>query len=154
MNNDFEFDKAVYKSSVYLLFRGADGTEIGIDNNKIHQILTNSIFKSYEKTTLIELKEGGYLFCGKIKEEDYSSDENSAVIYKDNCFIPPKKIDFKCLTNVKLLKFKVPITKIKMDDDFRASIKMSFNRDSFAHMASLERDIDGLYSHLEKKILK
>lgn len=151
MNRDSDFEEGVYRSAVYTLFRTSQGESLGLDENKIHYVLVNSTFKKYEMDSIISLDNGAYLFSGGIKE--HTIDETDTGVTIENGFIPAKKNDYKCLKNSIILRFEIPIDKIHLDDENRnSSIKPSF-RDSFIAVVNKEKDVDKLYSHVEKKIL-
>lgn len=152
MNKNKEFQESVYKQACFSLFKKTN-LELNLNDQKISQILNKSNFKVYEKDTVIELKEGGYLFCGSLKEFDYR-DRSKDFVYNGNCFIFEKNCDYKCLGEVRLMKFNLAIGKQNFDEDFRQSIKLSVGRDSFLTLVNLEKDIDRLYNHIEKKILR
>ena len=158
MSKNLDFQESVYKQSCYSLFKKTNlelnnKLDLEFDDQKINQILNNSFFKIYEKDTIIELKEGGYIFSGSLKEFDYR-DRTKENIYNGNSFVKEKNCDYKCLSEVKLMKFGLALGKQNFDEDFfKQSARMSVGRDSFANLINLEKDIDRLYNHIERKIL-
>lgn len=63
-------------------------------------------------------------------------------------------MDYKTTTASKLLKFSVSVVNTVKEESLRFSQKMSMHRDSFANLATIEKDIDRLFLHLQKKIIK
>jgi NhaP-type Na+/H+ or K+/H+ antiporter len=149
MGQDKDFEEAIYRQACFYLFR-KEKLKIELDENKIHDILNFCVFKTYEKDTLVEMNYGGYLFSGSLQEYDYENKEINQ-IFKANCFIPSKKMDYKCLTEVKLFKFTENIEEHEYES-FRASVKIT-GKDSFANLYTAEQDIDRLYNHIERRIL-
>ena len=129
LSKNKEFNESVYKQSAFDLYGMHQFVEVELNDNLMLYLIDKSEYKEYVTNTMIELKNGGFLFAGKIeKEEDMKKST-----FKEICFIPPSEVDYQTLSEVKILAFTVQL-KENMDDDLNPSFKASFHRDSFANV--------------------
>lgn len=119
------------------------------DDDVLVFVIDKSEFREYPRNSIIELKEGGILFEGKLKKEE-EKEGGQEQVFKELSLIPALAQDYQTLSEVKLLKFFLP--KNENMESIAKSSNRSLQRDSFSNMVMVEQDIERKFVVLQKKL--
>lgn len=61
-----------------------------MNDNIMLYLIDKSEYKEYSANTMIELKNGGFLFAGKVQKDD----DMKKLTFKEICFIPESEVDY------------------------------------------------------------
>lgn len=144
MKKDELFEQRCYQLALPYFIRKLEKTRVGIcsafqsvDNYRLCEIGSGSVFKRFSKGDVFYLPNGAFLVLGEVLSLVTDDDEGevASIIYNSMGFIMGSGDKFSAATKVKMLIFDSPIKELQQEDenkieDYSKKIEIGIHRQS------------------------